>query len=153
MQTLTISLILILTVFINGQVRLFFNMDLILIFVIAFSVRKNNLEAVSYSFGIGFLEDILFSVGFVNTFIQTFVSAVVSFVKELFFIDRKWLCFALAFILTPASIFVSTLFYNVFYSANAPLFSFNIIVSSFLNAFLCPLFYLIFDWLLINEQE
>ncbi|OGC15979.1 rod shape-determining protein MreD [candidate division WOR-1 bacterium RIFOXYC2_FULL_37_10] len=127
--------------------------DFLLLFIVALAVKENNIKTISYSFVAGFLEDVLFSVGFVNALAKTLLGMLALYMKQFFVIDKKLLALILAFILTPISFLIS--YFSILYFQSVQQLSFpwiNMVVSSIINAVLCPSFYLILNRFSADEE-
>lgn len=148
MQPLIIAALLISVLIIQGGVNILGGFDLLLPLLIALSVRCSENEFLLFSFAAGFLQDVLFALGFINTFVKTAVALIIVYLKNFITLEKEQLCSLLALIFTPTAIILSLIFSYVFRSVDHASFSiFNLVVTTIINAILAPAFY----WLLIRK--
>jgi rod shape-determining protein MreD len=152
MQTITIFLMMILLLFIQGKLQFFGTFDFVLPLIIAIAIRKSSEETLLYSFGSGFIQDILFAAGFINTLIKTVIGILMSFLKNIIVLSDDQMCSLFALIFTPISIIGSMLAIQYLNNTEAIRFPwFSIILSTIINSLLAPFFYSILNRISIDE--
>ncbi len=152
MQTIITVLLTIILLFIQGKLQFFGTFDFVLPLIIAISVLRSAEETLVYSFGSGFIQDILFTAGFINTLIKTILGILLSFLKTVIVLSDDQLCSLFALIFTPVSIIGSMIAMQYLNGTEAVRFPwFPIVISTIINIFLAPFFHSILSRIFIDE--
>ena len=86
MQIIKLFGLLIFVLFLKGEIKGF---DPLFSFVVALSIVKPYWVSIPFAFSAGFLEDSLYSVGFINTLTKTLSAYVFSFSKNFFSMEAS----------------------------------------------------------------
>lgn len=89
--------------------------DLFLMLIITYSVDHSTGSGVPFSFAAGFVQDILFSVYFLNTLTKALVSAAIAFIKDKLILNFEKLSFILIIVFSPLAVFANGIFRTVIY--------------------------------------
>lgn len=148
MQVILTFILCMAALFIQTKLKIIAGQDILFPLLIALIVKKGPDESIFYSFGLGFLQDSLIGIGFVNTFIKTSTSIIASYLKNIIVLDDNGLCMVFAAIFTPlatlGSIFSIQIFQN---SGMIGIPWFGLVFSTAINIILAPLFYLALSWI------
>ncbi|OGC07826.1 hypothetical protein A2230_00495 [candidate division WOR-1 bacterium RIFOXYA2_FULL_36_21] len=153
MQTLKLFFILIFVLLLQGRMGFWTNPDFLLIFIVFLAVKEDKTKTISFAFWGGFLRDILFSLGFVFTFVSTLIGIIIIYIRTFFVLEEKQLIVILTAIFTPCSFIFSFFITHYFYSSGTAYFPFwEMIVSTMLNVLFTPLCYFLFDRFITNDE-
>ncbi|NQU18155.1 MAG: rod shape-determining protein MreD [Candidatus Saganbacteria bacterium] len=109
--------------------------DLFLLLIITYCVYHSADSAVPFSFAAGFIQDILFSLNFLNTLTKTIVAILISMIKDKLILDFEKLSLILIGVFSPlAIIFTASLRYFIYQQAVAwDLFFVILVCNTILN--------------------
>lgn len=128
MKTLKIInfiLIFILVIFIQDIWWFRFQPDFFLLFVVVSCIYFKSESGAAVSFMVGFIQDILFSLNFLNTLTKTVIAAIINLIKDKLILNEDSLAVVLTAIFSPlAVIFKAGLQYLIYRQ--------NLIISVFL---------------------
>jgi len=124
-----------------------FKVDLLLIFIVLVSLRKNQPETLLYSFGGGFLLDALGGVGYLSTLTKTISGALANLLGELMTLEDYFMSLVLVLILTPAAFVINAYALNLFYGQAVSFWPAAVELGKLLliNLIFTPLLYWLFD--------
>lgn len=156
MQTLIYILIMIITLLAQGHTQRIGSPDLILAFIVALSVKRSETETISFAFASGFIQDALFSFGFVNTLAKTISTVVLLFVKKFLVLEKPVLCIVLSAIFCPISVVIGIIISSYFYGIEGSVWSGaqlgSLIITTAATTILSPLFYIMLERISPDEQ-
>lgn len=124
-----------------------FKVDLLLIFIVLVSLRKNKVETLFYSFGGGFILDALGGMGYLNTLTKTISGALANLLGELMTLEDYFMSLVLVLILTPVAFILNAYALNLFYGQAVSFWPALIELGKLLalNLIFTPILFWVFD--------
>lgn len=129
--------------------------DLLLPLVVIFSVKYGKMEALLYTSLLGFCQDSLYAVGFINTLAKAITVVFITVVKNYMSMDENKLVSTLAIIATILNYFVSKYSYAYFSGMKYAFVlqdAFYLLAQVILNILIVQLLLLVFAWAVRDEQ-
>ncbi|OGC05121.1 hypothetical protein A2276_04170 [candidate division WOR-1 bacterium RIFOXYA12_FULL_43_27] len=141
-KTIKFLLFIALLVFIENIWPFRIRPDLFLLLAVTFSIHASAEGGVAFAFAVGFVEDILFSVSFLNTLTKTVIAAVITFIKDKLILEFERLSYVFVVIFSPLTVVLKTFFRIIFLHEVIPAAGFLsvLIFTTLLNLILLPVF-------------